>query len=324
MSLSRGKSLQLYLNSRFANAYLNNPSRRSRISWDLNEPIIVPEGHEAHVSLVTAEILCNWTPATGIIIDRTTPPIIFQVYCLQYSTVYGATPSNVIQPTLFLDAEIVDLIFTPSATSSTGLNILYGTYTPTQLAAIINGKTASLTASFASQPNVTFTVNLTCSIVNDVFTIGFTTPSTTIQQNPTFVANTRVFNYRLAVYFQSPLLGFCIEQNTSEFWNGAPVQTITAESKPFSQAEKYLLVKSNLKTYNSFVGSNTGTYLAKIPVAVATGFYVHYQNSTLYSHPVSDRSISSLEVSLHQEDGDEVDLQFADWSCTIQIDFYKL
>ena len=324
MSLSRGKSLQLYLNSKFGNAYLNNPSRRSKILWNLNEPILVPEGHEAHVSLVSAEILCNWTPGTGIIIDRTTPPIIFQVYCLQYSTVYGATSINIIQPSLFVDAEIVDLILTPSAVSSTGLNILYGTYTPAQLAAIINGKSASLTASFTAQPIVTFTVNLTCSIVNNVFTIGFTTPSATIQQNPTFVADSRVFNYQLMVYFQSPLLGFCIEQSTSEFWNGSTAQTLTAESRPFTQAEKYLLVKSNLKTYNSFVNSNTGTYLAKIPVAVATGFYVFYQNNTLYSHPVSDRSISSLEVSLHQEDGDEVDLQFADWSCTIQIDFYKL
>jgi hypothetical protein len=52
-------SFQLYLDSARA-SYMPDTSLRNKFSINLNEPIVVPDGHILTVSVVTAEIPINW------------------------------------------------------------------------------------------------------------------------------------------------------------------------------------------------------------------------------------------------------------------------
>ena len=85
--------------------------------------------------------------------------------------------------------------------------------------------------------------------------------------------------------------------------------------------QKYFLVRSSFRYRNQYL---TGRYLAKIPVNVAQNYYLNYVNLTNYKHPVSDRNFGFIEISIHNEDGSDVNLGATyDWSCTLQIDFVR-
>ena len=85
--------------------------------------------------------------------------------------------------------------------------------------------------------------------------------------------------------------------------------------------QKFLIVRSNFQYRNQYL---QGRALAKIPVNVAQNFYLNYVNQTQYSHPIGDRIVSFIDLSLHNEDGSDVSLGATfDWSCTLQIDFKK-
>lgn len=86
--------------------------------------------------------------------------------------------------------------------------------------------------------------------------------------------------------------------------------------------QKFLLVKTSFSYRNQY-GANR--YFAKIPVNVAQNFYINYINQTMYSHPIRDRTLSYIQVSIHNEDGSDVSLGSGwDWSCTLQVDFKKV
>ena len=101
------------------------------------------------------------------------------------------------------------------------------------------------------------------------------------------------------------------------------VSIVSAEiPNTWATLQKYLLVRSNLKYNNQYL---TGRYLGKIPVNVATGYYINYVNLTNYKNPTSDKNITYMEISIHNEDGTDVSLgNGSDWSATIQIDFRKI
>lgn len=103
----------------------------------------------------------------------------------------------------------------------------------------------------------------------------------------------------------------------------AIVTLVSAEiPNTWSVLQKFLLVQTNMKSRNQV---QTSRYFAKIPVTAGNGFLISYINYTNYGHPIVDKQISFIEVSIQNENGTDVVLgNGADWSCTIQIDFVKI
>ena len=68
--MSSPASLQIYLNSSSATV-LNDAIKRNRMGMVINEPIRVPPGYEAHVSLVDAQIPNTWVTLQKYLLVRT-------------------------------------------------------------------------------------------------------------------------------------------------------------------------------------------------------------------------------------------------------------
>lgn len=103
----------------------------------------------------------------------------------------------------------------------------------------------------------------------------------------------------------------------------AKVTLVSAEvPNTWVALQKFLLMRSNLKARNQL---QSGRYFAKIPVTAGQGFVIQYFNFTNYGHPIVDKEIAYIEVSIHNEDGTDVSLGAGiDWSCTLQVDFIKI
>lgn len=86
----------------------------------------------------------------------------------------------------------------------------------------------------------------------------------------------------------------------------------------------YLLLATNLSTDNQAVNVSKQAILDKIPVDVPANRYIFYKNWLLYRSKISNRHIDTINVSLLDDLGNEVNLNGANWSFTLQIDIKQI
>lgn len=86
----------------------------------------------------------------------------------------------------------------------------------------------------------------------------------------------------------------------------------------------YLLLATNLSTDNQAVNVSKQAILDKIPVDVPANSYIFYKNWLLYRSKISNRHIDTINVSLLDDVGNQVNLNGAHWSFTLQIDIKQI
>lgn len=86
----------------------------------------------------------------------------------------------------------------------------------------------------------------------------------------------------------------------------------------------YLLLATNLSTDNQAVNVSKQAILDKIPVDVPGNRYIFYKNWLLYRSKISNRHIETIDVSLLDDLGNQVNLNGSNWSFTLQIDIKQI
>ena len=86
----------------------------------------------------------------------------------------------------------------------------------------------------------------------------------------------------------------------------------------------YLCLATNLNCYNQVVGNSKVAALAKIVIDQPYNAFIFYKNYYGYMTCISNREIFNLEVILNDEFGQEANMNGANWSATVQIDFKKI
>jgi hypothetical protein len=268
-------SRQLYLNSRNA-SYVQDPTRNSRLSFNLNEPIVCPKGHEFYASIVSAEIpntLYSINPGDTIVFNW------YKSGALAGSTTFTCATTVATNP----------------APANANLVIPAGNYSGTTNSTVL--------ATYLSKTTLAF----------DATTITFTTTYDTATSRFRIAWTSAANTYSLAI--NSVLLGFNIA-NTSATALATP---IVASTLP-RLFPNYILIGSNLNSYNQAVGQSLIPALAKITIDVPFNSWIYFRNWFLYTTRITNREIFNLEITLYDEFGQLLNLNSGHFSFTIQID----
>jgi hypothetical protein len=85
-----------------------------------------------------------------------------------------------------------------------------------------------------------------------------------------------------------------------------------------------ILVGSNfiLDSVDSYA-LHVSNIIARIPVDVPPGGFISYTNSNMYKQHLGSDYLSTIQLSLLDEDRNRIDLHGLHWSVTIQLDFIK-
>ena len=126
---------------------------------------------------------------------------------------------------------------------------------------------------------------------------------------------TITFAYSYSLAINNTLLGFNIA-NTSATALATPIVAATLPRL----FPNYILIGSNLNSYNQAVGQSLIPALAKITIDVPFNSWIYFRNWFLYTTRITNREIFNLEITLYDEFGQLLNLNSGHFSFTIQID----
>ena len=287
-------SRQLYLNSRNASV-TTDTTKMSQMTFSLNEPIICPRGYELYGAVVSMEV-----PNTLFTVDTST---VFTFNFVKSGTTY---------PLTFTTASSV---LTAPAPANTNLVIPTGNYSgstaPATLATYLS-KTA-IAIPGAGGDTATFTTTFNTNQSRFIITFYTSANSYTLNISTSGTANSGAL-----------VLGFTNNTSFGPAGNTSGTATVCYSNTLPRFFPNYLLIGTNLNTYNQAVGQSKISSLAKIVIDQPYNTYIYYRNWFLYSTRLTNREIGSIEVTLYDEYGNIVNMNGANWSVTIQIDTRKM
>lgn len=216
-----------------------------------------------------------------------------------------------------VSAEIPNTIYTVDDTNNIiafgFANATLGTYLPFSVT-LQKGKYSGITGlnSIASQlsgnnlytlDNTTLTLTVTFNIALNRFSFSYS-------------RNVGGYVYDFALTYKYPLLGTTVTSARSS-------SSFIASTYP-KLYPTYLLLATNLNTNNQAVNVSKQAILDKIPVVVPANSFMFYKNWLLYRTKITNKHIDTINVSLLDDLGNEVNLNGSNWSFTLQIDIKQI
>lgn len=292
--LEPSPSRQLYLNSRNA-SYIVDSTKMSRMTFSLNEPLVCPKNYELYASIVSCEI-----PNTLFTVE-TSSTFVFNFF-KSGTVANGIMTGGTLAGTITFTA--APAVATVPAPANTNLVIPIGNY---------SGSTAPATlATYLSKTTYTF----------DATTITFVTSYSTATSRFQIAWSSAANVYGLQI--TNAILGFSSTSVLCPTGTGTTLNTPQVATTVPRLFPNYLLIATNLNTYNQAVGQSKISALGKIVIDVPFNSWIYFRNWFLYSTRITNREIGNIELSLYDEFGNEANLNGANFSITLQIDTKRM
>ena len=238
--------------------------------------------------------------ATPIVAPRDHDIGLTVVDCQIPSTWYNVNASNNV---------ISFLVKYGSFSTIVNLQIATGSYT---IDSLITAWTNTTTPGLR---NIPFTLNSVAC------TLGVTLKKTTINLITllyTFTTTLTGSTWSFTAPFNSPLLGF----NNVVIPNGA-TGSVVGNAVPNLYIRYYTLV-STLYTYSQIPTSGytvPKTPICKIPFTASPGYTELFINPCPTPLKLADRIITNFDIAVLDDIGNDMNFNYYDWSCTLQLEF---
>ena len=276
-------SIQIYLNSKYADAYGGLASQKSWCYFNFKEPIVkLPQAYDFLISCNSVEI-----PLSMPIVNTNNNTIKFVI---EYYNADDGTPyplihfTIVIPPGNYSAADITKLI----NDYPIPFDDFFGMY--------------KITASYNSSTNA-FTFVCTFTPIGNLLIKSFRIDSTT--SNPIFgISGTLTTSTAIETSTSNVLMILTSDVGVDLAGSRAVfVKCVNIHTQAYDSRTKY-----------------SGTTLARIPLTQEPLGIVFWDNRTGFKSKCSLKNVSSLEIQIVDEDGNLVDFQSLDWTATLQLD----
>jgi len=290
-------STQIYLNSKYADAYGGIASQRSWCYFIFKEPIVkLPEAYNFLLSLNSIELPCS---------------------------MYAVNSSNNVIKFQYILYDNASLFYIANTLTFT---IPSGNYSAIDLATIMNQTFSFKPVSYATS---TCNINVLYNQQNNKFQFQISTS----QVNTILSANSAltIVNFSILAGSSNCIFGLSGAKITNQVNTSQNAQGITDVSGNLNlysdvcvdlAGTRAVFVKCmNIHTpgYDSRT-KYSGSVLARVPVIQEPFGITFWKNDTNFKCACSLKNVSNLEIQIVDEFGSLVDFNLIDWTMTLQLD----
>ena len=266
------------------NSIVQDPVARNRIRVQLFEPIRVPNGYDAFLSVSDAQI----------------PNSMYNVNApFQFTAYYNGVPMTQ---------------FIRTAT------IPYGNYTLDQLATALNGTKLLSNRIPINYFNVFGqpVVSLTATVQSGRMVLGQTQVTYDSVLYPNFNPNTGIVVYSTSsvlgfanqpIVYGTPTVGLLTPSLTPKYY------IVTSSLLQISQAEDVIKACSQ--------GPNHIVPLVKIPASVPYGWVDQYYKKTTFDQMIPDTFVQTFDLAILDDQGSDISFNGFDWSLSLTLSIRK-